>query len=86
MTEPAGWLTFRELDARCGAPKGTSFRAFKDVEPTLAEGRDFRVLRAATDAGPIVRLREAGRIYPLSRNVVMLSPPLAERLEQALRR
>lgn len=86
MTGAADWLTFRELDARGGAPKGTSFRAFKDFEPALAEGRDYRVLRAATDAAEIDRLRQAGRIYPLSRNIVLLSPPLAERLEQALRR
>ena len=75
-----GWLTLRELDERKGLPKGATFRRFRDAEPRLAEGRDYRVLHARQNADEIAALRAADRIYRTSVNVVLLSPALARRL------
>lgn len=77
----ADWLTLRELDQRHGRPKGSAFRAFKAALPGLREGVDFVVLAAADDAARIEPLRRAGRVYPASRNVVLLAPAAAARLD-----
>ena len=74
------WLTLRELDQRQGLAKGTTFRSFRKLEPRLVEGRDYRVLHASRDAGEITALRQGGRIYPSSVNVVLLSAALAARI------
>ena len=81
MADP--WLSFRELDERSGVSKGTSFRAFKALEPELQEGRDFRVLRADTDEAAIETLREQQRIYASSITVVLVAPAVAARLRIA---
>ena len=74
------WLTLREVDRRLGAPKGTAFRAFKRLEGGWREGRDFRVLQAQHDAAEIEALRAAGRVYPSSRTIVLLSTEAAARI------
>lgn len=79
----SGWVTLRELDARLGLAKGAAFRAFK--RSAFAEGADFRVLDATSQASEIDALRRAGRIYRGSVNVVLLSPAAAERLALLLR-
>ena len=79
----AGWLGLRELDQRHHVPKGTSFRAFKQAEPGLAEGRDFCVLRPDADAAAIEDLRRSGRIYASSVNVVLIAPAAAAQLRIA---
>jgi hypothetical protein len=79
------WRSFRELDEAAQQPKGTSFRAFRRLAPAWAEGCDYRVLDARRDCDAIRALREAGRIYPSTVNLVMLSPALAQAVLQALR-
>ena len=80
-----GWRTLRELDESAGTPKGTAFRAFKRIEPTLREPLDYRLLRSGDAAAQIGELRGSGRIYDSSRNVVLLSPALSETLLARLR-
>jgi len=74
------WLTLREIDHRLGAPKGTAFRAFKRLERNWREGREFRVLQPERDAAEIEALRAAGRVYPSSRTIILLSPEAAGRI------
>ena len=74
------WVTFRDLDRRAGQAKGWAFRRFKALEPTLAEGRDYRVLRPDGDAAEIAALWALERIYPSSVTVVLLTPAVAERV------
>ena len=80
-----GWRTLRELDESAGTPKGTAFRAFKRIEPTLREPLDYRLLRSGEAAAQIGELRGSGRIYDSSRNIVLLSPALSETLLARLR-
>lgn len=77
--------SFRELDGLAGTPKGSAFRCFKAIAPELAEHRDYRLLRPDTDAAEIARLRQDGRIYASSVNVVLLAPATAERILAMLR-
>ena len=65
-------LTFRELDHRNNWTKGTAFKRFKSLLPTLREGEDFRHLTATTDKQKINELRLAGRIYPSTVNAVLV--------------
>ena len=81
----SGWRTLRELDESAGTPKGTAFRVFKRIEPTLREPLDYRLLRSGDAAAQIGELRGSGRIYDSSRNVVLLSPALSETLLARLR-
>ena len=81
----SGWRTLRELDESAGTPKGTAFRAFKRIEPTLREPLDYRLLRSGEAASQIAELRGSDRIYDSSRNVVLLSPALSDRLLESLR-
>ena len=81
----SGWRTLRELDESAGTPKGTAFRAFKRIEPTLREPLDYRLLRSGEAAAQIGELRGSGRIYDSSRNIVLLSPALSETLLARLR-
>lgn len=75
-------MSFRTLDGALEAPKGTAFRAFKRALPVLEEGRDFLRLEADRDAGAIAELKAAGRVYPSSVHVVLLT---ASGMEKAFR-
>ena len=73
--------TFRELDELAGLPKGSAFRAFKRLEPTLSEGQDYCLLRASgDDKAQIEALRHEDRIYRNSVNIVLVDDGLAARL------
>ncbi len=74
------WLTLRELDRRLGQPKGTAFRAFKRRQARWREGHDFRVLQPDRDGAEITALRAAGRVYPSSRTVILLSGAAAAQI------
>lgn len=76
--------TFREIDAACGLAKGTAFRAFKSVEPTLHQGKDFVLLHHHRDAARIQTLRQENRIYRASVNVVLLSDHGRDKVVAAL--
>lgn len=78
--------TFRELDERLGAVKGTAFRAFKRLLGEFQEGTDFVQLDAMADGKQIAELRRSGRIYPTSVNVVLLMGPACGRVELEMAR
>lgn len=78
------WHTFRDIDHHLGLPKGSAFRAFKRLRPRLREDEDFRVLEAGPDAQKIATLRQAGRIYAASINVVLLGTAARTRIEAEL--
>ena len=78
-------VSFRDLDAAAGLPKGNAFRAFKALDPPLREQIDFIGLVAARDADRIAALRDAGRIYRSSRNVVLMTAAAGDRILAALR-
>jgi hypothetical protein len=65
--------TFKELDGLYQRPKGTAFRVFKRLEKSLREGEHYHYLNAQTHSAEIARLRQAGRIYTASVNVVLLT-------------
>ena len=65
--------TFKELDGLHQRSKGTAFRAFKRLEKSLREGEHYYYLDAQSHGTEITQLREAGRIYAASVNVVLLT-------------
>ena len=65
--------TFKELDSLHQRPKGTTFRAFKRLEKSLREGEHYHYLNAQSHGAEIAQLRQAGRIYAASVNVVLLT-------------
>ena len=71
---------FRELDEAAGLPKGSAFRAFKRLEPSLHEGQDFHLLLPGRDDARIEELRAQDRVYRNSVNIVLVDDALAERL------
>ena len=78
-------LSFRQADAMNGFTKGTTFRLFKRAGDALQENRDFFYLPASEHAEWIEELRAAGRIYPSSRHLVLLTREGYERLQQLSR-
>ena len=80
----ADHVSLREIDQQLGLPKGSAFRAFKRIEAGLAQDRDYVLLLAGEDHQAIMALRTAARIYPSSRNVVLLSPATRARLLELL--
>lgn len=68
------YWSFKDIDERHGAVKGTAFRAFKRLQAELREGEDFVYLNAQTENAWIDALRQAGRIYPSTVNLVLLTP------------
>lgn len=68
-------MSFRTLDRALDAPKGTAFRAFKHCSVPLEEGRDFLRLDGAEEPEAIAGLKTAGRVYPSSVHVVLLTAP-----------
>lgn len=79
-------VTFREIDEQLGLRKGDSFRMFKRLEDQLQEHQDYIVLRAGEDAETIALLRQTGRIYHGSINVVLLAPEAQKMLLARLQR
>lgn len=73
-------MSFRTLDQALDAPKGTAFRAFKHCPVPLEEGRDFLRLDATEEPRAIAGLKEAGRVYPSSVHVVLLTAPGVEKM------
>lgn len=84
MTDYQQWRGLLEIDRDAGQAKGCAFRRFKRLSATLVEGRDYIVLHHQDDATAIARLRDAGRIYQNSVNVILLSPSTAKRLLDTL--
>lgn len=65
--------SLKEIDEIRGAPKGTAFRAFKQLLNGFDEGHDFYYLSANHDAEEIEQLRSSGRIYQTTINAVLFS-------------
>jgi len=84
MNDYRDWFSLREIDLRCGTSKGTAFRAFRALEAQLVHDVDFLLLRHDEDAEAIAALRQRGRIYPGSVNVVLLGASAAQRLIDTL--
>jgi hypothetical protein len=84
-TDSVAEITLRQIDEALGHSKGTAFRAFKQLLPELVEGRDFRLLDAEKDRRLIDTLRAEQRIYRSSRNVVLLTSSIADRIVTRLR-
>lgn len=79
------YLSLKELDNQLGQPKGTGFRLFKAKLQSLTEGEDFILLDAELDAATIKQLKAEDRVYPHSRNVVMLTKHSFEMLKTVTR-
>lgn len=70
--QPQTW-TFKEIDQQLGCAKGTAFRAFKRVTPSLQQDQDFFYFSAARQADQIDKMRQSGRIYQTTVNAVLLT-------------
>ncbi|MEZ5581602.1 MAG: hypothetical protein R3F37_01385 [Candidatus Competibacteraceae bacterium] len=66
-------LSFKEVDQLHQRPKGTAFRAFKSLAGQLREGEHFYYLEADRHRAEIEALRQQGRIYLSTVNVVLLT-------------
>lgn len=84
-SDAAQWLTLREIDQQALRPKGAAFRAFKHLAPQWKENQDYQLLLASEDSVEIAALKKAGRVYPSSRNVLLLSAQTAQRIAETLR-
>lgn len=67
------WHSLREVDVAWGRPKGSAFRAFRLREAALSEGEDYLVLHHQQDRQAINVLKQQGRLYLSSVNVILLS-------------
>lgn len=85
MSDYPAWQTLREIDAAADTAKGTAFRRFRELEAQLQSGRDYRVLHHADDREAISALRNSGRIYAGSVNVVLIGETIARQIVDALR-
>lgn len=65
--------SLKEIDGCFDAPKGTAFRAFKQLQEGLDEGHDFYYLSSADDAEEIETLRASGRIYATTVNALLFT-------------
>lgn len=74
------WISFKELDLANNRRKGDSFKLFKALESQLVEGLDFLWLSATEHGAQIAELKQQGRIYPTSINVVLVSAATASKL------
>ncbi|TAM09599.1 MAG: hypothetical protein EPN72_02065 [Nevskiaceae bacterium] len=82
MTD-ASWSTLLDIDRAARMPKGSAFRGFKRLLPTLQEGTDFVVLDAVDPAPLMAELSAAGRVYRSSLRIVLLAPETARRIVEA---
>lgn len=80
------WVGLRSLDQAARRPKGDAFRAFKKLESTFSEGRDFLVLDHVHDAEQIAQLKLEQKTYSTSVQVILLSPAAAQAILQVLMR
>ena len=74
------WISFKELDQAQQRQKGESFKLFKAIEKQLAEGQDYLWLSAIEHGQEIAALKNQGRVYSTSINVVLVSDATASRL------
>ena len=77
--------TLKELDQRCGQPKGAAFRAFKRLREGWSEGVDFHCCDSRTDPAAFALLQASGRLHPRTVNAVLLTEAAARAIEQVVR-
>ncbi|MEE4380180.1 MAG: hypothetical protein V2J55_22050 [Candidatus Competibacteraceae bacterium] len=77
-------LSFKEIDTLHQRPKGTAFRAFKRLIEQLREGEHYHYLAADSHRAEIEALRQQGRIYPSTINVVLMTEVGYQLLKQRL--
>ncbi|MEQ6342603.1 MAG: ORF6N domain-containing protein [Gammaproteobacteria bacterium] len=65
--------TFKQIDEMLSRPKGTAFRAFKRMQHRFIEGEHFYCVDARVDADAVAELRQAGKIYISTVNVVFIT-------------
>ncbi|MDD9892849.1 MAG: hypothetical protein OXT49_04995 [Gammaproteobacteria bacterium] len=80
----SNFTSFRELDVQYAQDKGWAFKRFKHLNTELVEGEDYVWFHQLDDAKLINQLREAGRIYASTANLVMLSPSGTTKITQDL--
>lgn len=85
MSKRAKTWSLKEIDQSLDVPKGTAFRAFKQLLEGFDEGRDFYTLRASEDGDEIEALRESGRIYETTINALLFTPDGYEALVDYMR-
>ncbi|NJN48469.1 MAG: hypothetical protein HC808_20635 [Candidatus Competibacteraceae bacterium] len=85
MSAPLSFpLTFKEIDSLHHRPKGTAFRVFKRLAEQLREDEHYLYLPADSRRAEIEALRQLGRIYPSTINVVLLTEVGYQLLKQRL--
>lgn len=65
--------SLKEIDRSLEVQKGTTFRAFKQLQDGFAEGQDFYYLSGSEDADEIDELRASGRVYASTINAVLFT-------------
>lgn len=65
--------SLKEIDQYFDVPKGTAFRAFKQLKEGFDEGDDFYYLNGTDDAAEIEELRQSGRIYETTINTLLFT-------------
>lgn len=81
MSDDVTMLSLRELDQHNQVTKGTSFRAFKRVEPQLTEGVDFVLVDPNSRKGQA--LLAASKAYPSSRVIILVTEKTYAAMQQA---
>lgn len=82
----SNFTSFRELDVQYAKDKGWAFKRFKRLNSELIEDEDYVWFHQLDDAELINQLREAGRIYASTANLVMLSQSGLSKFQQDLTR
>jgi hypothetical protein len=77
-------LSFKEIDQLHQRSKGTAFLAFKRLAGQLREGEHYHYLDAADHRAEIDALRQQGRIYSATVNLVLLTEAGYRLLRQQL--
>lgn len=80
----ANFSSFLELDVKHQQPKGWAFKRFKSLLNDLEEQSDFLYLAHDSHAATIAELRQQGRIYQSTQNLVLLSASGVAKFEQGL--
>lgn len=84
MTKHEKTWSLKEIDESRDAPKGTAFRAFKQLLEGFDEGSDFFYYSAHEDGDEIESLRATGRIYETTVNAVLFTKAGYEALAEYL--
>jgi hypothetical protein len=80
LAQLASFYTLKDIDTRWRTPKGTAFRAFKQLEPQLLEGRDYLLLKPDTHPEALATLRTQQRLYTTTLQALLIAPDIVPRL------